>query len=132
VEGRNCGSSLFAVVTYQLPVPCGDCSVHLLLKGKDVVEGFIMDGGRDADGFNAADVIKKGVSAIAQIHFPKDLQKKFLHSWVVTHWDKDHYEGALGALPDLQNFEWEGAILYSATPVLSKLENQIVCLLLLA
>ncbi|KAF5647979.1 hypothetical protein F52700_1193 [Fusarium sp. NRRL 52700] len=50
------------VVTYQLPVPCGDCSVHLLInwKGK-TMSAFIMDGGRDAQELEASHVVHAGL-----------------------------------------------------------------------
>ncbi|KAF5563669.1 hypothetical protein FPHYL_5067 [Fusarium phyllophilum] len=87
---------LTTVVTYQLPVPCGDCSVHLLIDGGgQTLSAFIMDGGRDAQGLKACDVVLSGLKIITRIH---NLRSHFLRAWVVTHWDKDHYEGVLELL----------------------------------
>ncbi|CCT73281.1 uncharacterized protein FFUJ_10036 [Fusarium fujikuroi IMI 58289] len=87
---------LMKVVTYQLPVPCGDCSVHLLIDGDgQTLSAFIMDGGRDAQGLKACDVVLSGLKIITRIH---NLKPHFLRVWVVTHWDKDHYEGVLELL----------------------------------
>jgi hypothetical protein len=84
---------LHTVVTYQLPVPCGDCSVHLLIdKSGETCSAFIMDGGRDAQRLEACQVVICGLKTIALIH---NITDPFLRAWVVTHWDKDHYDGVL-------------------------------------
>ncbi|KAI1008824.1 hypothetical protein LB504_001360 [Fusarium proliferatum] len=87
---------LLTVVTYQLPVPCGDCSVHLLIdKEGKVLSGFIMDGGRDAQRLKASHVVHYGLCLIAIIH---KIERPYLRAWVVTHWDKDHFEGVLSLM----------------------------------
>ncbi|CVK98150.1 uncharacterized protein FMAN_12232 [Fusarium mangiferae] len=84
------------VVTYQLPVPCGDCSVHLLVNGKGkTVSAFIMDGDRDAQGLEASRVVHVGLRLIARIH---GIGRPYLRAWVVTHWDRDHFEGVLNLI----------------------------------
>ncbi|KAF5708791.1 hypothetical protein FGLOB1_6250 [Fusarium globosum] len=54
-----------------------------------------MDGGRDAQGLKACDVVLSGLKIITRIH---NLKPHFLRAWVVTHWDKDHYQGVLELL----------------------------------
>jgi hypothetical protein len=96
--------NLITVVTYQLPVPCGDCSVHLLVdENGTTLSAFIMDGGRNAGGQAANEVVYYGLKLIAEIH---NLSGPFLKAWVVTHWDKDHYDGVFDLLKskDLNDF----------------------------
>ncbi|KKP01810.1 hypothetical protein THAR02_06066 [Trichoderma harzianum] len=83
--------SPWKVVNYQIPVPIGDCSAHFLvdkLTGA-VQRAFLMDGGTNAGIYAAWAQILKGLRFI-------DLQLgsawKF-DSWVVTHWDEDHFRG---------------------------------------
>lgn len=90
------------VATYQLPVPLGDCSVHLLVGSSGKVEsGFIMDGGKSGSSINAKAIILNGVGI---------LKKRYgnnwrpLDTWVVTHWDEDHYRGMLDVLTS-ENFQ---------------------------
>ncbi|SCV42081.1 uncharacterized protein FFB14_07629 [Fusarium fujikuroi] len=54
-----------------------------------------MDGGRDAQGLKASLVVHAGLWLIAEIH---NIKGPYLRAWVVTHWDRDHYEGVLGLL----------------------------------
>ncbi|KAF3171294.1 hypothetical protein EYR41_010098 [Orbilia oligospora] len=82
------------VDNWQIPVPLGDCSVHLLVKNRKIERAFIMDGGKKADGIDPAVPILNTLSLI---------DKKYgtnwvLNRWVVTHWDEDHYEGVLSLL----------------------------------
>ncbi|KAG4280490.1 hypothetical protein FPRO06_11823 [Fusarium proliferatum] len=89
-------NKLLTIVTYQLPVPCGDCSVHLLINKEGItLSAFIMDGGRDAQGLKASLVVHAGLWLIAEIH---NIKGPYLRAWVVTHWDRDHNEGVLGLL----------------------------------
>ena len=94
----------YRVMTYQIPVPLGDCSAHLLIDhdvdGKgDVIAAFLMDGGVSKgaakDGFGetmtAAYRIRQALDFIDKQHGD---QWKF-HSWVVTHWDADHFHGVV-------------------------------------
>ncbi|TFA99564.1 hypothetical protein CCMA1212_008579 [Trichoderma ghanense] len=79
------------VINYQIPVPIGDCSAHFLVQKKTdkVHRAFLMDGGTNAGTYVAWVQILKALRFI-------DLQLgntwKF-DSWVVTHWDADHYRG---------------------------------------
>ncbi|KAF3318769.1 hypothetical protein TWF173_006786 [Orbilia oligospora] len=84
----------WTVDNWQIPVPLGDCSVHLLVKNGKIERAFIMDGGKKADGINPAVPILNTLSLI---------DKKYgtnwvFNRWVVTHWDEDHYEGVLSLL----------------------------------
>ncbi|KAI3577834.1 hypothetical protein IWW34DRAFT_789549 [Fusarium oxysporum f. sp. albedinis] len=73
---------LLTVVTYQLPVPCGDCSVHLLINEKgETLSAFITDGGRDARKLKASHVVHAGLWLIAKIH---EIKRPYLRAWVVT------------------------------------------------
>ncbi|TXB99374.1 hypothetical protein FocTR4_00013775 [Fusarium oxysporum f. sp. cubense] len=54
-----------------------------------------MDGGRDVQGLRASKVILLGLETIARIH---NIKPPFLRAWVVTHWDKDHFQGFLDLL----------------------------------
>ncbi|RBA19825.1 hypothetical protein FPRO05_09125 [Fusarium proliferatum] len=54
-----------------------------------------MDSGRDAQSLKACYVVLSGLKIITRIH---NLKPHFLRAWVVTHWDKDHYEGVLELL----------------------------------
>ncbi|KAG5757334.1 hypothetical protein H9Q70_000185 [Fusarium xylarioides] len=51
-----------------------------------------MDGGRDAQGLKASHVVHTGLGLIAKIH---GIDRPYLRAWVVTHWDRDHFEGVL-------------------------------------
>ncbi|OTA01340.1 hypothetical protein A9Z42_0016560 [Trichoderma parareesei] len=84
-------SSPWKVINYQIPVPIGDCSAHFLVEinTNKVRRAFLMDGGTNAGTYVAWVQILKALRFI-------DLQLgndwKF-DSWVVTHWDADHYSG---------------------------------------
>ncbi|KAH0494692.1 hypothetical protein TgHK011_008283 [Trichoderma gracile] len=90
-QHRATGSPPWKVINYQIPIPIGDCSAHFLVeKNTDKVRrAFIMDGGTNAGTYVAWVQILKALRFI-------DLQLgsdwKF-DSWVVTHWDADHYNG---------------------------------------
>ncbi|KAK1750461.1 hypothetical protein QBC47DRAFT_438803 [Echria macrotheca] len=86
------------VDNWQIPVPVGDCSVHLLVDVSDpanpqIKKAFIMDGGKSAGGVTAEDQIVLALAAIDK-QYSKQTDWKF-DAWVVTHWDKDHYDGVL-------------------------------------
>ncbi|KAF2817309.1 uncharacterized protein BDZ99DRAFT_493153 [Mytilinidion resinicola] len=65
---HECGR--WSVENWQIPVPLGDCSVHLLVdrwvntNGFQVAKAFIMDGGKNADTYKACDQILKALDAI--------------------------------------------------------------------
>ncbi|OPB46581.1 hypothetical protein A0O28_0067030 [Trichoderma guizhouense] len=83
--------SPWKVVNYQIPVPIGDCSAHFLvdkLTGT-VQRAFLMDGGTNAGVYAAwAQILK----ALRFIDLELGNDWKF-DSWVVTHWDEDHFHG---------------------------------------
>ncbi len=88
-------SKRWVVDNWQIPVPLGDCSVHLLIdKTKDaknqIVHAFIMDGGKPADQLGADEQIERALKAIDLHHNNSTWQ---FDAWVVTHWDHDHYAG---------------------------------------
>lgn len=84
-------STNWTVDNWQIPVPVGDCSVHLLVDGnKVVIHAFIMDGGKSSDGLTPEEQILRALTAIDNAR--KDWTWKF-DAWVVTHWDHDHYAG---------------------------------------
>ncbi|PTB62069.1 hypothetical protein BBK36DRAFT_1145146 [Trichoderma citrinoviride] len=89
--GFTANPSPWQVINYQIPVPIGDCSAHFLVDTatKKVHRAFLMDGGMNAGMYVAWVQILKGLRFI-------DLELgngwKF-DSWVVTHWDADHYHG---------------------------------------
>ncbi|OOQ81923.1 hypothetical protein PEBR_40964 [Penicillium brasilianum] len=111
-------TSDYSIESFQLPVPAGDCSIHLLLKkshkstseGLSYVRGIkrknergeihravLVDGGHDGDnleGEMAAEAIRHVIEAIED-DFGQKLQ---FDAWVVTHWDRDHYCGTLHML----------------------------------
>ncbi|RAO68272.1 uncharacterized protein BHQ10_004284 [Talaromyces amestolkiae] len=128
---QECCLGRYVVESFQIPVPGGDCSIHLLLedspesnsdywqerlhvkhtyetirkvagpepRGK-VVSAVLVDGGHDGgtkfSGEHAADAIKVAL---------EELEKTFgtpikFTSWVVTHWDRDHYSGSLRMIID--------------------------------
>jgi glyoxylase-like metal-dependent hydrolase (beta-lactamase superfamily II) len=79
----------YEVVTYQIPVPLGDCSVHLLVKDDKIDKAFVMDGGRSAGGVKPVTQIVKALT-----HIDKKYGAEWhLGAWVVTHWDADHWNG---------------------------------------
>ncbi|KAL6810221.1 hypothetical protein V8C40DRAFT_133605 [Trichoderma camerunense] len=79
------------VINYQIPVPIGDCSAHFLIDAntRHVHKAFLMDGGTNAGNYAAWAQILKGLRFI-------DLElgnNWTFDSWVVTHWDEDHFRG---------------------------------------
>ncbi|KAK0624295.1 hypothetical protein B0T14DRAFT_565578 [Immersiella caudata] len=93
--GSTQAQTTWRVDNWQVPVPVGDCSVHLLIKNPgltsmEVVSAFIMDGGKDAAGDAAHEQILKALAAIDE---SLSGIRWFLDAWVVTHWDSDHYKG---------------------------------------
>ena len=70
----------------------GDCSAHFLLDSKgEVFNAFFMDGGVSTTDFKASDAIASALKAFDTKFGPK---WKF-SSWVVTHWDADHFYGLI-------------------------------------
>lgn len=88
-------STKWCVVTYQIPVPMGDCSIHVRHFGKEKVAAILMDGGTNAEASDRIDQAWKEVKADLGITNLK------LSGWVVTHWDGDHYKGGLTWLTKL-------------------------------
>lgn len=88
----------WTVENFQIPVPVGDCSVHILLRDGQVHNAFIMDGGKDSGGKKAHGMILESLLWIDAILLSiySSLEPKWtFDSWVVTHWDKDHYAGMM-------------------------------------
>ena len=87
------------VDSFQVPVPLGDCSLHFSIvrqkEGKPEIEtAIIVDGGSgkdDANGKSAKEIINDTVSEVKT----KYTKFKGFDYWLVTHWDDDHYDGAL-------------------------------------
>lgn len=79
------------VANYQIPVPIGDCSAHILINKQEgkVIKAFLMDGGTNAGGYHAWVQILKG---LRHIDLELGADWKF-DNWVVTRWDDDHYRG---------------------------------------
>lgn len=128
---EQCCLGPYVVESFQIPVPGGDCSIHLLVENSpesdlgfwqqnihgthtyetvrkvagqerrgNVVSAVLVDGGHDGgtkfSGEHAANAIKVAL---------KELEKAFgdpieFTSWVVTHWDRDHYSGSLRMIID--------------------------------
>ena len=84
--------------SYQVPVPTGDCSLHLLVsvsKEGDEVKNFIersiiVDSGEDAEAASIA--IENTIQALNRKY---DEEITTFDFWLITHWGKDHYAGAL-------------------------------------
>ena len=89
----------YKVYNFQIPVPLGDCSVHLLFCDGCVHNAFIMDGGTDSGGKNAHEMITESLQWIDGIllsEYEETYKADWtFQSWVVTHWDKDHYKGVV-------------------------------------
>lgn len=90
--------SPWQVHSYQVPVPLGDCSFHFLVdtsnSKRDINTAILVDGGRDHDA--AAKVIRDTVVTLTP-NYTWHGMEGFLGFdwWLVTHWDNDHYAGAL-------------------------------------
>lgn len=140
----------YAVDTCQVSVPCGDCSIHLLIENPprpdqedwnhtiqsfqttnhgqmpteeyvralrrwhDTQKGTILaavlvDGGHDgtagSSGKRTSPFIKGTIEFIERNYtFKAPVTQLKFDSWVVTHWDRDHYCGSLYMLlEDLQS-----------------------------
>ncbi|KAG6038680.1 hypothetical protein E4U41_003891 [Claviceps citrina] len=92
MTNNNTGTDRWRVANYQIPVPIGDCSAHFLINKEDdnkVKNAFLMDGGTNAGGYQAWAQILKGLRLI-DLELGSDWK---FDSWVVTHWDEDHYRG---------------------------------------
>ncbi|PNP74977.1 hypothetical protein FNYG_11624 [Fusarium nygamai] len=87
------------VENFQIPVPLGDCSVHVLINKGKVTSAFLMDGGENADTISASDTITKSLEVIdKELGLFLDNKPLKLNAWVVTHWDADHYKGVFELL----------------------------------
>ena len=84
--------------SYQVPVPTGDCSIHLLVDvsgtgnqtANTIERSIIVDGGEEAGA--ASKAIQDAVDLFSGKYSNDSTTFNF---WLVTHWDKDHYAGAL-------------------------------------
>ena len=107
------------VDSWQVPVPEGDCSLHVLFKreiknGEHIiksVQAVLVDGSKNANGKEAYEAIEKTLKEIRE-----QVEKEFAidpmitgpwilqpESWLVTHWDEDHFLGALIYLEKLSS-----------------------------
>ncbi|KAF5641462.1 uncharacterized protein FTJAE_4114 [Fusarium tjaetaba] len=89
------------VENFQVPVPVGDCSIHILIKTPtSVAYAFIMDGGVDSGGYSASEAIKDTLKYVNQyLKSTYKMKKSIKFSlWVVTHWDEDHFLGMMDLL----------------------------------
>ncbi|KAF5689353.1 hypothetical protein FCIRC_1457 [Fusarium circinatum] len=86
------------VENFQVPVPLGDCSIHVLIKNRKSVEyAFIMDGGVDSGEYSASEAILLAlgyVNKYLRTHYSITKNIQF-NLWVVTHWDADHFRGMM-------------------------------------
>lgn len=87
----------YEVYTYQIPVPVGDCSVHLLVDTNanpyTIKHAILMDGGKNADRLKAHSIIFAAISHIKTVRY--EFSPYQFDAWVVTHWDEDHFQGAI-------------------------------------
>ncbi|KAF5602070.1 uncharacterized protein FSUBG_7905 [Fusarium subglutinans] len=86
------------VENFQVPVPLGDCSIHVLIKNRKSVEyAFIMDGGVDSGEYSASEAILLALGYVNKYlgtHYSITKNIQF-NLWVVTHWDADHFRGMM-------------------------------------
>ena len=106
----------YAVDTYQVGVPNGDCSIHLQVQRGNggggiertgahrgnIVKAILVDGGSDWAGNSdkAKEILEESIREIQQDYRLQETTIKQLvfNSWVVTHWDRDHWAGALSMI----------------------------------
>ncbi|KAF2108742.1 hypothetical protein BDV96DRAFT_652675 [Lophiotrema nucula] len=117
-------TSQWVVDNFQVPVPLGDCSIHLLVEYGVIKRAIIMDGGKSADVFKAYEQILSAIHAV---------QNRYGHkwrfdAWVVTHWDEDHYEGVLD-LFKANNMTWnlEGRVEKTFMGAFFKPDAYLIC-----
>ena len=99
----------YGVDSYQVLVPTGDCSIHFLVQRQSGAEvgkeekprievAILVDGGKAAKPACKAiiETLKtlKGVYGKSPVWKAKRRLPDFVF-WLVTHWDGDHYRGAL-------------------------------------
>jgi glyoxylase-like metal-dependent hydrolase (beta-lactamase superfamily II) len=85
----------WCVVTYQIPVPIGDCSIHVRHYGKGQAAAILIDGGTDAEASARID------QAWEEVKADLGITNLRLSGWIVTHWDQDHYKGGFAWLEDM-------------------------------
>ncbi|RKL34095.1 hypothetical protein BFJ72_g9582 [Fusarium proliferatum] len=87
------------VENFQVPVPLGDCSIHILIKDRESVEyAFIMDGGVDSGEYSASKAIILALDYVKRYlgsQYGIEEKKIKFNLWVVTHWDADHFRGMM-------------------------------------
>ncbi|KAF5588625.1 hypothetical protein FPANT_6543, partial [Fusarium pseudoanthophilum] len=104
ISCRHTGRNMSWIVeNFQVPVPLGDCSIHVLIDNRTSVKyAFIMDGGVDSGGYSASKAITKTVVYVNQYLLDKyriETKIKF-NLWVVTHWDADHFRGVMDLIKE--------------------------------
>ncbi|KAJ5725997.1 uncharacterized protein N7483_007354 [Penicillium malachiteum] len=120
-------STDYVVESFQIAVPGGDCSIHLLINKNDtdfwtrniqpnssnqslrqlvdantregLISAVLVDGGYDGGakwtGVRAANAIRDALEDLTATYG----EIKFT-SWVVSHWDRDHYSGSIRMILD--------------------------------
>ncbi|KLO90536.1 uncharacterized protein LW93_10954 [Fusarium fujikuroi] len=87
------------VENFQVPVPLGDCSIHILIKDRESVEyAFIMDGAVDSGEYSASKAIILALDYVKRYlgsQYGIEEKKIRFNLWVVTHWDADHFRGMM-------------------------------------
>ncbi|KAF5664050.1 hypothetical protein FDENT_12978 [Fusarium denticulatum] len=87
------------VENFQVPVPLGDCSIHVLIKNRESLEyAFIMDGGVDSGEYSAHKAIIQALDYVKRYlgsRYGIEEKRIMFNLWVVTHWDADHFRGMM-------------------------------------
>ena len=80
-------------------MPIGDCSFHFAViwpvgkpKAPSIFFAIIVDGGKDGNGEEAHKIIEE---TLVDLQKKYGLDKILFDYWLVTHWDDDHFAGAL-------------------------------------
>lgn len=100
-SGNDTDPKRWKVLMYQIPVPLGDCSIYVLMYDNIIQNCFIMDGGTTSGGVHADEQIKTAWKAIkeelkgnvSRTNKKQNPSPLRFDSWVVTHWDQDHWRG---------------------------------------
>ena len=100
----------YGVDSYQIPVPLGECSIHFLVRRQSGLEAgkakekpriqvaILVDGGEPTEPACAAIVHTLKALESEYGEYPGSAEHDPFPGftfWLVTHWDDDHYLGAL-------------------------------------
>ncbi|CAH0055541.1 unnamed protein product [Clonostachys solani] len=101
------------VDSYQIAVPNGDCSIHLLVQrppdydyqsdrqkpAGTILRAVLMDGGNSGGRGvkTCAEILARAIKIIRSHYNNANMPQEVIQfdSWVITHWDGDHWGGAL-------------------------------------